>query len=338
MNIITKLNIRQRVMLVLTILAAAFLTWQIYNFVHGNSPLISPPKTMGAKTSAPVSMTASKTVTLATPAKAENNTFSPVVQPLPTELAASDLSPRQQEYLNLVREYQITKMKRQILEEQAGLANAKKRIADAGKGNVVVAGYDNSFAENPLPLSNYQLMYVDRQAGQWTATLNQGGQYIEVHLGTRLADGSIITSIDEKEVTVRSVSGRTSELSFPGSVNVVDMSQGSRVHTQTNAPAMTNSNPSNAQIAKILGITSAPVTPVTSDVPAGPLTVEGKPAAPANNNPAPNSSNPSNSQAAPVSGVVSPVPSIKPVSVKELRAHRADASNLPPPVALNSNG
>ena len=194
MNIITKLNIRQKVMLSLTILAAAFLVWQIYNFTHGDTT--SRPLTAVPLKNAP----ARNTVVQSPPP--------PVVRQLPANsLNNAVFSSHQREYLNLVHEYQITKMKRQILEEQAGLAFAQKRIADSGKGGAL-ANFDGMGGDEAGMSGGYQLSYLDRQAGQWTATLNQSGQYREVHVGTRLTDGSKVVAITNDGVTLRSARGR----------------------------------------------------------------------------------------------------------------------------------
>lgn len=367
MNIITKLNIRQRVMLVLTVLAAVFLAWQIYSFVHGNGPL-SPSISAPAR-SAGAALPAA-------PVAVSNNTLTPpAIQQLPAELVNPELSGHQQEYLNLVREYQITKMKRQILDEEAGLANAKKRISDAGKGGAL-AGLDTSFnGEYSIPTSIYELAYLDRQAGQWSATLTQGGQYTEVRVGSHLPDGSSVISINERGVVLRPLNGKSVKLAFQGSVNVDNSLPAYKVrsHTTGNTLSIANPSNSNAKIAKILGITAVPATPspatppaaaqpsattpATSDVPAAPLTVT-PPATPTAQQPA------VETQATPPAATASPVtapdntqapspdqsfqdqsaattpaaaPVVKPVSVKELRAHSAEKStSTPPSVALNS--
>ena len=339
MNIITKLNIRQRVMLVLTILAAMFLAWQIYNFVHSNSATVSAPR--------PAVVTGAPAVQ-APPALAPI----PQVRPLPADLANPALNNHQQEYLNLVREYQVTKMKRQILEEEAGLANAQKRIADAGKNGPLP--YIDTFGGDNLANSNsYRLTYLDRQAGQWTATLGINGQYIEVHTGSRLPDGSRVIVINSRGVVLQLASGKNLTVGFQGSVNVDNTTPSYAVNkgVVANKPVkpVVSNNPNNSQIAKMLGITSAPpaqatgalTAPVSHDMPAGPLTITvppapsapTQPAAPASGNPnlgqpqqnqsQANPNQPANpnypqQQTAAVPG--SPPPSaVKPVSVKEMR-------------------
>lgn len=346
MNIITKLSIRQKVMLTLTLLAAAFLFWQIYNFVHGNSMSVQP---INPSTPHPVSI------------KPSANTLPPPpIKPLPArDVAHVNLTANQQAYLGLVREYQVTKIRRQILEEQAGLANAQKRIADASR-NATLASYgsysDLMGGDNSVE-NSYQLAYLDRQAGQWTATLNRNGQYQEVHVGSRLTDGASVISINDKGVVLRTSRGKSRVIGFQGSVNVDHNNESTnnppaspstpvnksaeKTALEKNAKHLNNIgktiNSNNAKIAKILGITAvppsgqgapAPAGPVdpasslqniakqlqglqsTTDIPAAPLT-QPTPAAP------PPASAPVSPQSNPPSpAAASPV---KPVSVKELQ-------------------
>lgn len=274
MNIITKLSLRQKTMLALTLLAAAFLAWQIYNFVHGNAPSQPLPAT-------PVPVVSPKA-----PATPMNSAVAPAIRQLPAvDSTNMALSPRQREYLTLVREYQITKMKRQILDEQANLANAQKRIADAGRNGMALNMDIDGYAGNSA--NGYQLAYLDRQAGQWTATINIGDQYKEVRVGSRLTDGSKVVSITNKGVVLRPAKGKNIVLGFQGSINI-DNSNSSRSVKKTKpaaetAPAAkaavaTPANPNNAKIAKMLGITTtvppknaAPTAPASNDIPAAPL-------------------------------------------------------------------
>ena len=254
MNIITKLNIRQKIMLALTLLAAIFLVWQIYTFVHNDAAPGS------GSSSSSESAAASKPA----PGPDANATPSKVIRELPsTESTNPALVVQQRQYLELVRQYQITKMKRQILEEQAAVANAQKRITDAGKGH----DYGNleSLVGAGGLIAGYQLSYVDRQAGQWSATVSENGQFREVHVGSRLADGSRIVSIHSDKVVLRHRQGQKWELTFPGSPNVDENAAISSTkksidnRIKTNIPAQQiKPGQSNAKIAKILGITSAP--------------------------------------------------------------------------------
>ncbi len=330
MNIITKLNIRQKIMLTLTLVAAAFLTWQIYNFVRGNT---SPDKSISAPAA-----------TLSPAVSAQ-----PAVQKLPTQnLSNANLTYNQKQYLNLVHEYQITKMKRQILDEAAGLANAQKRIADVGKNNSLV-GMDNFENEAYAGGGAYQLSYVDRQAGKWTATINQNGQYREVQIGSRLPNGSRVIAINNRGVVLRSSKGQSILLSFQGSVNVdsvaykANSSAAKKVEPKASLPVaapVSNSpvKPNNAKIAKMLGITKSPATssiPTAGAAPTAPAVVSNttdtqqNEIKPVDSTPAvANDALQSPSQVQPETNSQQNTQAIvKPVSVKELREHSADVDS-----------
>lgn len=300
MNIITKLNIRQKVMLALTILAALFLTWQIYNFVRG------PVSPVQASIPAPLA-----TVSPAPPAAALH-----VVAQLPVNNPSyASMVNNQQEYLNMVRDYQVAKMKRQILEEQAGIATAQKRISEA-RGSDNFGSMEGTVSAVSYGGAGYQLAYLDRQAGRWTATLSQGGQYKEVYVGTRLGDGATVASITDRGVVLHPVRGKNLVLSFQGSVNVEVSVPASKVKQKSTpvvaslpasapasapasvpapAPASAN-NSNNAKIAKMLGMVTPPANPTSTttfpteasvptpvappsvtDIPAAPLTVTQEP-------------------------------------------------------------
>jgi type IV pilus biogenesis protein PilP len=341
MNILTKLNIRQKVMLVLTIIAAAFLTWQIYNFVHGAS---SPSQPAPAASS-------SLPATVPPPV---------VVRQLP---ASPTMTSSQREYLNLVREYQITKMERQILEEKAGLASAQKRIDETGRNSsALTVGFSSPVYINDD--KEYQLAYVDRQAGRWTATLSQGGGFKEVHVGTVLDNGAKVMSITGNSVVLRPVKGKNLVLNFQGSVNVdSDAESGYTVKTKTAvikqpaAPAA-EVTPNNAKIAKILGITTPVNTPPaavpapaanksTKDIPAAPLTVAPAAAPSPTVAPSPSSTpaqvSPTDSQtipapaastSAPASATTAPAPVPNSAPVSNLSA---PAPTSPPPASPESS-
>ncbi len=257
MNIITKLNIRQKIMLALTLLAAIFLVWQIYTFVHND---VAP----GSEASS-----SSKSAVAAKPLPGPDVNAAPskVIHEVPSaESTNPALVVQQRQYLELVRQYQITKMKRQILEEQAAVANAQKRISDAGKGHDY-GNLDSLVGAGGL-MAGYQLSYVDRQAGQWSATLSENGQYREVHVGSRLADGSRVVSIHSDKVVLRHRQGQKWELTFPGSPNVDENAAISSSKKSTSNGMKTNISTqqikpgqSNAKIAKILGITGGQSVP-----------------------------------------------------------------------------
>lgn len=280
MNIITKLNIRQKIMLGLTILAALFLGWQVYNFVHSQtkaatttSSSTANANSANANTTAPAAATSP-----AAPAQANAGVLPPpqTVNRLPPSVTTNPYAEMEQrQYLDLVRQYQLTKMKRQILEEEAGAANAQKTIADSSK-NPAFQGSGSFTGYTPSPRTGYQLAYLDRQAGQWVATLNQNGQYVEVREGSTLNNGWQVISITRSGVII-SNGERQRNLDFQGGENTDTSPPGYAVSNQS-PPANLPSPPQATQavqvknIAQALGMTPgvapAPVVTPTPGVPA----------------------------------------------------------------------
>lgn len=74
--------------------------------------------------------------------------------------------------------------------------------------------------------SNYQLMYVDYENSQWTATLNRNGRVLEVQKDTLLSDGSDVMKIDQSGVVINQ-KGKTYLINFYGTEPI-------RVHAETN--------------------------------------------------------------------------------------------------------
>ncbi len=216
--------------------------------------------TMNAATTAPAASTsapAAANVAVLPPPQAVNH--------LPPTVATNPYAEmEQQQYLDLVRQYQLTKMKRQILEEEAGVANAQKTIADASKGQASPVSGSSSFNGYAARLrTGYQLAYLDRQAGQWVATLNQNGQYIEVREGSSLNDGWQVISITRSGV-ILSNGERQRTLGFQGSENT-DISQNGYSISNQKPPATLPPQAMQVKnIAQTLGMTPG----VTAGVPA----------------------------------------------------------------------
>ncbi len=215
-----KLDTKQKILLTLIIIALAYVVWQIYS-------MFSPGKTT-AVTSVPVTTTPAASVN--NPVQTENPnaikpltgvpTTSPKVSrpvaissipsapPMHMVTISAPLSPTQAEYLRLLNRYQIEKMRRMVMEEEAAIANSQARIAVLNEQTAKITGSSQSnlvSMTQSVPTSSlgYQLVYIDYQSGQWTATLNIGGQLVEVIAGVRLSDGSKIIKIDQRGVVVR---------------------------------------------------------------------------------------------------------------------------------------
>ncbi len=214
-------------MLILTVLAGIFLAWQIYSFIRGDAPAETAVNNTPMHTQA----------NTPTPSVEEPPAY-PVVQELPKiDIANPALNPEQREYLNLVTQYQLAKIRRQLLEEEAAVAAAKRRIMEAEGKNLEInlnSLPNASIGNGSALVPNLQLIYVDHQAGEWSATINQRGQYREVHLGTQLPDGSRITAISQNGVALNSPSGEKIFLSFQNNESNMSGVSGFEVNTVMN--------------------------------------------------------------------------------------------------------
>lgn len=114
----------------------------------------------------------------------------------------SNLSAQQLEYLQLVNQYQIVRLQRMILDEQAAMAAARERITQEG-GNTEPANSALPIGDYQTGSTDYKLMYIDFQKGQWTATLSKMGQYFEVTTGTLLLDGTRVIGITHQGVILQ---------------------------------------------------------------------------------------------------------------------------------------
>src|SRR5690606_692943 len=99
------------------------------------------------------------------------------------------------------------KMKRQLLDEEAAIAQAQQRIAILNNQTSKIVNtnpatvsdlYDQN--DNSNSSSIYQLSYLAQQAGQWSATLSQGGHYEEVTKGSVLSDGMQVEQVTKQGV------------------------------------------------------------------------------------------------------------------------------------------
>ncbi len=139
-----------------------------------------------------------------------------------TMASHSALTVTQKEYLRIVNQYELTKMKRQLLDEKEAIAKAHHRIASLNKktqliyGNKLLSRHDSdlndldeSYLQNAYSDNHYQLKYIDFQKGKWSAVFLHHRQYYEVSIGAKLPDHSLVLDINHKGVTLLHNSKRT---------------------------------------------------------------------------------------------------------------------------------
>lgn len=242
-----KLDRKQKIILTLIIIAAAYLIWQIYDMFFANA--VSAPATMTAPTAqsfqpinnaaptTPAASTAQSTViTMSNPATPTATTAmsapkeSPAATTTLKEMTLqAPLSPDQVKYLQLVSRYQLVKMQRMVTDEEAALVGSKEKIAELNQqiakfgGATSLESGSTAVTSEPSATSptGYQLMYIDYQNGRWTATLNKNGQFQETNVGSTLSDGTRILKIDQNGVVI-SQDNKTYLLNFYGSTELAN--------------------------------------------------------------------------------------------------------------------
>ena len=229
------MDIKQKSLLVLTIAALGFLGYQIFELVDRDIsetpvyndvslPMASKPakplayKSVVDRPAAHVPTQPLSQSVAMTPVKAQAVTGTKA-----TSTNAPNLSDAQRAYVSMLNTYEVEKMHRQLLEEEAAVATAQHQIAELNEqtkklnGGAVPASTVGQIAQaegRPVVLS-----YIDQQQGRWRATLRMHGAYVPVRLGSTLDNGFKVTAIDQTGVTL--ANGRAREqVTFHGVIHL----------------------------------------------------------------------------------------------------------------------
>lgn len=216
MNFLKKLDKRQKLILIGLGIVTVILLWQIYSLIHETQPLAPASKVAVLPTKAPIQPLGSVP--------------RPVQMPSPAAGAPAAVDPaastQDDEYMRLVREYQMAQIQRMIAEDNQAIAIAKRNAAQAmaettklvGGGSISMSNDDNDQAAP----GHYQLVYTGQQeGGAWTATLKKDGRTYDVIIGKQLPDGSDVVTIDENGVLLSQQQGAIKKLvTFSGEMQV----------------------------------------------------------------------------------------------------------------------
>ena len=204
-----KLDTRQKILIPLIVIAFAYVIWQVVDMVGSDH---SRPTASKTSTSVP-----SAAPVAATPTTATATTTAATVTPQPTAAPQQQpLTESQSAYLQLMNQYQLVKMQRLIVDEQASIAEARERIAKLNQEAGSLGGSDFHITGSNTQSSDYKLVFLDRQSGIWSATLSKDGRYYEVGRGKELLDGTQVVQINDQGVVLRK-DGEKTQLTFSGS-------------------------------------------------------------------------------------------------------------------------
>lgn len=201
---------KQIVMLALTVLAFIFLGYQVFEMINSDMSVQTAPAASTASVTTVPPATLHKVAYTDRPSEPVLQKTSAAPEAKPTSLALStqpSLPTKQKAYVELVNQYEMAKLKNQLLKEQESIANAQVRIATLHqKSKVIRTGLGSlGFVGNTKVQSgdmSYTLGYVGQHKGKWTATLVSNGHYQGVKVGTPLKDGFRVTQIDHHGVTL----------------------------------------------------------------------------------------------------------------------------------------
>jgi hypothetical protein len=240
------LSSKQKILLPIFVLAVVYIVWQVYDMFGGGAAQSSTPtpaarSTVAMQTQPMVGPSASQAQAQGQlPATmGQSGPGMQQVQPVPTEknvasLAATSANDDQSQYVQLLNHYQLLKMKRLLLEEEVAISTAQQKIAEMNAKTVSLGGmpdtgvedmggYSDSAMAATAPSSSeggsgeYKVVYIDKQGGDWNATLNRKGRFEEVSIGSELADGTQVISIDSSGVVIKHGTNLT-KLTFGGAV------------------------------------------------------------------------------------------------------------------------
>lgn len=211
-----KLDKKQRVMLVLTIIALLFLAWQIIDLIRGDVSSSPAPAAQTTTQQAAASNTPE-------PKPASVKSTANQANPVRTQIAS-----QRKEYLQMADQFELAKMQSQLLKQELDIAKTKQQISQT---NQSISGITNAGGVTGATDTNAKLhlVYVGQVSGKWSATVSQGGQYTTVSVGSVLPNGSVVSSVNQQGITYR-LGGKTLLLGFNGQTVVATNPALSSVH------------------------------------------------------------------------------------------------------------
>lgn len=232
---------KQKGMLIATVLLFLIIGYMVYKMFFAGSS--TPPPLPPAPAANPSPVAAKPATPAVAPNAATNNPAADLAvanpgapgvnvapaAPSVVEMPKRELTPEelalleerrqvQQQYLQLVNQYQLTEMQNKVATSQSNLLkteiDAAKAEQQAARLGLVLPGQAEANASKGL--TGVTLVYVEQKKGIWGAVLNVRGAYINVKMGSRLLDGSVVSRINESGLVIVKDGG-----SYPLSVPMV---------------------------------------------------------------------------------------------------------------------
>ena len=184
------MDTKQKSLLILTVAALGFLGYQIFQLVDRD---ITESPVIVESTATPIAAVPS------TPVTAPKPQMTLQTQPQP-QASADTLNQSQSTYVQMLNQFELVKLHRQLLDEETAVATAQNQIAQLHSQTAKITGSnpdDGSNASAPV------LNYIDQQNGQWSATLHINGVYQSIAPGVILSNGYQVMAISHQGVLLQ---------------------------------------------------------------------------------------------------------------------------------------
>jgi hypothetical protein len=187
--------------------------------------------------------------------------------------SATAVSSSQQQYMQLVNEYQLAEIQRMIAEDNAAIAQSRYDAAQSmvkmaeltGDANPGAMGLGASVDNQSANSTDYELIYTGEDNNQWTATIKKNGQFNDVTAGSVLPDGTKILSVDDNGVVIQQADNTKKLVTFNGVTPFVDNTNNSAT------PAPATPIPATPVPAALLPPAKPVVKPVANPVTTNPV-------------------------------------------------------------------
>ena len=219
---------KQKGMLIATVLLFLIIGYMVYRMFFAGShtppppPAAARPSPVAAKPATPAAAPTNAATNNPAADLAVANPSAPGVNAAPAaptvpavvEMPKRELTPEelalleerrqvQQQYLQLVNQYQLTEMQNKVATSQSNLLkteiDAAKAERQAARLGLVLPGQADNTKKG---LTGVSLVYVEQKKGIWGAVLNVRGAYVNVKMGSRLLDGSVVSRINESGLVI----------------------------------------------------------------------------------------------------------------------------------------
>lgn len=195
-----KMERRQFVLLLLTIAALGFLTWQIFRLIHNDISAQNRANDAIAKAqqtaATPVALPQPTTIKPAIPTAATATATATTAAATPTTATPNN------EYVALIDQYQLLQMQHKLLDEKLAIAKLNRELEIINQQNAA-ASAQLSPQDPDTKTTNYQLVYLAQENQQWTATVVKDSHYQTVQAGDELDDGSKVLRLDKQGLVLQ---------------------------------------------------------------------------------------------------------------------------------------